>query len=93
MKLKKDLDGSYKTGIFVKDSITGIGTLTYIDPSNNHFGALGHEISESNTNVKFIIKKGNIYNSEVTSITKSTNKKAVEVFKTNKKIQNHIKFP
>ena len=78
MKLKKDQDNSYKTGIYVKDSITGIGTLTYIDPSNNHFGALGHEISESNTNIKFIIEKGNIYNSKVTSITKSTNKKAGE---------------
>ena len=78
MKLKKDKDGSYKTGIYVKDSITGIGTLTYIDPEDNSFGALGHEISESNTNIKFIIKKGNIYSSEITSIIKSTKDKAGE---------------
>ena len=71
MMLKKDSDLSYKTGIYVKDRITGIGTLTYIDPNNNSYGALGHEISESNTNIKFVIKTGNIYSSSITSITKS----------------------
>lgn len=44
MNLKKDKDSSYKTGIYVKDNVTGIGTLTYIDPMNNSFGALGHQI-------------------------------------------------
>ena len=33
-----------KTGLYVKDSITGIGTLTYIDPKTKIFGALGHQI-------------------------------------------------
>ena len=78
MNLKKDKDSSYKTGIYVKDTITGIGTLTYIDPIDNSFGALGHEISESNTNIKFMIEKGNVYGSEITSITKSTTKKTGE---------------
>ena len=78
MKLLKDEDSSYKTGIYVKDAVTGIGTLTYIDPNDNSFGALGHEISESNTNIKFVIKKGNVYSSQITSITKSTKKNAGE---------------
>jgi len=42
LKLKKDNNGVYKTGLYVKDAITGIGTLTYIDPETNIFGALGH---------------------------------------------------
>ena len=37
-------DETYKTGLYVKDSITGIGTLTYIDPETKIFGSLGHEI-------------------------------------------------
>ena len=73
MKLEKDKDESYKTGIYVKDMITGIGTLTYIDPADNTYGALGHEISESNTGISFVIKKGNIYESKITSITKASN--------------------
>ena len=44
MNLKKDNHGTYKTGLYVKDSITGIGTLTYIDPETNNYGALGHQI-------------------------------------------------
>ena len=72
MELKKDNDDSYKTGIYVKDTITGIGTLTYIDPADNTFGALGHEISESNIGVNFVIKSGNIYSSLITSITKAS---------------------
>lgn len=37
-----DKDGVYKTGMYVKDKIIGIGTLTYIDPNTKIFGALGH---------------------------------------------------
>ena len=63
----------YKTGLYVKDSITGIGTLTYIDPNTKIYGALGHEISETNTGVILKIKDGSIYNSTVTSIERSEN--------------------
>lgn len=41
LKLVKEND-VYKTGIYAKDCITGIGTLTYIDPETRIFGALGH---------------------------------------------------
>lgn len=72
MSLIKDKNGSYKTGLYVKDSITGIGTLTYINPEDNSYGALGHDIVESASNTKFIIDSGNIYESKITSITKGT---------------------
>ena len=71
MTLNKSKDSSYKTGIYVKDSITGIGTLTFIDPNTNNFGALGHEIVDSNTDKIFETKNGNIFSSKITSITKS----------------------
>lgn len=61
----------YKTGMYVKDSIAGIGTLTFIDPSNNRFGALGHEILEQATGTKFEIKDGKIFESNVTGIEKA----------------------
>lgn len=67
----KENDGIYKTGIYVKDSIVGIGTLTFIDPEKNRFGALGHEILEQTTGVKFEIKDGKIFESNVTSIEKA----------------------
>ncbi len=71
LDLVKDNNGVYKTGLYVKDGITGIGTLTYIDPASRIFGALGHEIIEANSNSKFEIKDGKIFKSEVTGATKS----------------------
>ena len=50
------VDDTYKTGLYVKDSISGIGTLTYIDPSTQIYGALGHEIIDKNTSLKMKIK-------------------------------------
>ena len=70
LKLYKDND-NFKTGMYVKDNVTGIGTLTYVDPNTKIFGALGHEIIEKNTGKILDIKDGLIYDSKVTSITKS----------------------
>ncbi|MEG0909123.1 MAG: SpoIVB peptidase S55 domain-containing protein [Bacilli bacterium] len=66
-------DGIFKTGIYVKESIGGIGTLTYIDPITKIYGALGHEIIESNTSNIVEIKSGKIFKSSITSIDKSSN--------------------
>lgn len=64
-------NGVYKTGLYVKDSITGIGTLTFIDPETGKYGALGHEILESNTSKIVEVKTGMIFKNSVTSIDKS----------------------
>lgn len=63
----------YKTGLYVKDSINGVGTLTFIDPNTNIYGALGHEIIEKSTGKKLEMKDGKIYSSVVTSINPSHN--------------------
>ena len=78
LNLSEDSDGVLKTGLYVKDSINGIGTLTYIDPSTNIFGALGHEIIEKSTAEKFEIKDGIIFGANVVGIEKSTNGNAGE---------------
>lgn len=72
ISLKKDSNNIYKTGLYVKDNITGVGTLTFIDPKTKLFGALGHEIIEKNTGQKLEIKDGTIYSSTVTGVTKSS---------------------
>lgn len=71
LKLYKDQD-KIKTGLYVKDSISGVGTLTYIDPETKTFGVLGHEIVDSNGNI-YNIKSGYITDSKITGITKSNN--------------------
>lgn len=65
-------EGVYKTGLYVKDSISGIGTLTYIDPTTKIYGALGHEIIEGNSMTSVEIRSGTIFESLVTSIDRSS---------------------
>ena len=60
-----------KTGLYVKDSVAGIGTLTYIDPKTKLFGVLGHEIVDNTTGEIIDIDSGTIFDSKVTGITKS----------------------
>ena len=71
LSLVKDKDDIYKTGLYVKDTINGVGTLTFIDPNTKLYGALGHEIIEKTTGQKLEIKNGKIYSSTVTGITPS----------------------
>ena len=66
-------NGIYKTGLYVKDTISGVGTLTYIDAGTMMYGALGHEIIDKNTKTIVDIDDGKIFKSSVTGITKSTN--------------------
>lgn len=66
----KSEDGTYKLGAWVRDSTAGIGTITYIDPENNSFAALGHGICDVDTGSILTIKSGNILNCSVLSVVK-----------------------
>lgn len=78
LNLIEDEDGVVKSGIYIKDKVTGIGTLTYIDPNSKIFGALGHEIDEKTTASKFEIKGGIIFGASVVGIEKSSDGTAGE---------------
>lgn len=78
LNLLEDQDGIVKSGIYIKDKITGIGTLTYIDPNTKIYGALGHEIDEKITAEKFEIDGGYIFGASVVGIEKSTDGDAGE---------------
>lgn len=71
LSLYTDTNGVYKTGLYVKDSITGLGTLSFIDPETKLFGALGHEITEKNSGFMLEVKDGKIFDTSVTTIDRS----------------------
>ncbi|MBQ9232779.1 MAG: SpoIVB peptidase [Lachnospiraceae bacterium] len=64
----KNTEGRYKLGLWVKDDISGIGTLTYVDAAS--FGALGHSINDNDTGIIFEISDGAIYNTSLINIVK-----------------------
>ena len=54
----KSSDGTVRIGALVRDSLAGIGTITFYDPVSGTFGALGHGICESETGVLMPIGSG-----------------------------------
>ncbi len=70
IQCKKEDDEDYKIGLWVRDSTAGVGTMTFYDPLSSKFGALGHPITDCDTNEPFIIKKGDILDSSIISVRK-----------------------
>ncbi len=63
-------DNSCKIGIWVRDSTQGIGTITYFNPDNNTFGALGHGVYDVDTQELMQIKNGQITQSSIIDVKK-----------------------
>lgn len=64
-------NGTYRTGLYVKANVLGIGTLSYVDPETKVYGVLGHSLNISNTNKQIEVRSGLSYEAEVTSFTRS----------------------
>jgi stage IV sporulation protein B len=62
--------GVYKIGAWVRDSIAGIGTITYVDPASGDFGALGHGISDADTGQLMDLSAGSLMASSVAGVKK-----------------------
>lgn len=62
-------DGSCKLGIWVRDNIQGIGTMTFVDEEGK-FAALGHGISDVDTGERLDISRGDLYNAQILSVQK-----------------------
>lgn len=60
---------SYMLGLWVKDDMAGIGTLTYYDEQGN-FGALGHGISDGETGELLRMSRGSLYQSDILGVRK-----------------------
>lgn len=65
-------DGCYKVGIWVRDSTAGIGTITFYNPKKSTIAALGHPITDVDTNGIMPILNGEAVKANVTKIYKSS---------------------
>jgi stage IV sporulation protein B len=70
---------SYKIGVWVKERIAGIGTLSFYDPQTNMYAALGHGIYESQTNTLLEAGNGELLHTEVKSIREGSAGKPGEI--------------
>ena len=67
--LKCATDGKYKTGMWIKDSATGIGTVTFVDPRTGEFGALGHGVCDEG-GVLLPLSRGVVTDAVVSDVVK-----------------------
>lgn len=63
-------DSSYQIGLYIRDSATGIGTISFYEEETGKYGALGHIISDSDTKKPIEIHNGKLVRSQITAIEK-----------------------
>lgn len=70
ISLVEEKDNKYKIGLWVRDSTAGVGTLTFYHEETHRFGALGHPVTDVDTNKAFNIKDGKLLDASIISIKK-----------------------
>ncbi len=63
-------DNMKKLGLWVKDGVMGVGTLTFYDPENQTYAALGHGISEQEVKELIKVDTGMVNLASILSIKK-----------------------
>ena len=76
--VKDKVTGKYKIGVLIRDSVSGIGTVTYIDKQTKRFGSLGHSVvGEDHREMK--IAGGKVYECSIVGVSKGVRGKAGEL--------------
>ena len=96
---KDDETGRLKLGLWVKDDVTGVGTLTFVNKNTHKYGALGHPIVEANSGNTVPVSTGSLYECNLIGINKGKKNDPGElkcVFVSNSKskgdIESNTKF-
>ena len=70
ISLFKTESGTYKLGLWVRDSTAGVGTMTFYHKESNMYGALGHPITDNETEKILSVKNGTLIESSIISVRK-----------------------
>ncbi len=63
-------EGVYQLGVWLRDSMAGIGTVTFYDPETGVFAALGHGINDMDTATLMPLESGGIMGAQVSDVKK-----------------------
>ena len=72
-------DNEYKIGLWVRDAAAGVGTVTFYEPSTGKFAALGHGITDIDTEQIVEIANGELVTANIISINKGEKGKPGEI--------------
>ena len=60
--------GGYRLGAWIRDSMAGIGTMTFYDPQSGVFGALGHGVTDVDTGALMPLEHGSVMDATVKAV-------------------------
>ncbi len=65
----RSADGQWMLGLWLRDQSSGIGTLTFYDPSSGRYGALGHGVTDETSGETLPIRGGRITEAQIVNVT------------------------
>jgi len=68
----------YKIGVLIRDSVSGVGTVTYIEKDTKKFASLGHAVSGANM-PKLTMRAGDVFCCNIIGVSKGMRGKAGEL--------------
>lgn len=72
-------EGRYKTGLWIRDSAAGIGTMTFYDKESGFFASLGHAVCDVDTGEILPLADGDIVDASINSCVRGRTGKAGEL--------------
>ena len=66
--LRDGSSGAWRIGAWVRDSTAGVGTLSYYNPADQSYGALGHAINDGDTGKLLPVRMGSLMRAEIVDI-------------------------
>ena len=66
----KTAEGTYQLGLWLRDGVSGIGTVTFYDPASGTYGALGHGINDTESGALLSVDSGSILDAEIVDVIK-----------------------
>lgn len=76
--LKDKKDGKYKIGILIRDTFSGIGTVTYIEKGSGRFGSLGHAVCDE-SHVSLALADAAVYRCSIVGVSRGERGRAGEL--------------
>ncbi len=61
-------EGRWMLGMWLRDAVTGIGTVTFCDPETGVYGALGHSITDEQLGMSVPLETGSITEAQITGV-------------------------
>ena len=64
----ESVDGKFQIGLWLRDRVAGVGTVTYYNPKTGEYGALGHGISDPHSGTVIPITEGKTYDAAIVDV-------------------------